>query len=287
MKLETGHIPVRGAGYRGKFGGEGWDGMWTDMSEIVRPTRDGIHGREFISTEVDIGTKPPFLEFDKESLPIGTLPETVTIPIPFIFDTLPSANMENMTLCQILSDAARQTQSFAVLPLKCAMKFNLKEPHIIPIIAEDDLEAFLDDDFEPLMVEMPYWSEKTYHALQAHFPSTFLILRTDFESDLLSYYNHGVRIFHLTADYHGRGRSGEFILDLIRKAHLTFVEAGCRDEVTLIGSGGIIVAEHMAKAIVSGLDLTAIDTSVLVALQAKFGGKTASPTESSFHLPKD
>ena len=26
--------------------------MWTDMSEIVRPTRDGIHGREYISTSV-------------------------------------------------------------------------------------------------------------------------------------------------------------------------------------------------------------------------------------------
>src|SRR5262249_4332495 len=53
-EARTGRVPVRGAGYRGRFGGEGWDGLWTDMSEIVRPTRDGIHGREFISTAVDI-----------------------------------------------------------------------------------------------------------------------------------------------------------------------------------------------------------------------------------------
>jgi hypothetical protein len=51
-EAEAGMIPVKGAGYRGKFGGEGWEGMWTDMSEIVRPTRDGIHGREFISTVI-------------------------------------------------------------------------------------------------------------------------------------------------------------------------------------------------------------------------------------------
>ena len=38
--------------------------MWTDMSEIVRPTRDGIHGREYISSSVDIGQKPPYLTFD-------------------------------------------------------------------------------------------------------------------------------------------------------------------------------------------------------------------------------
>jgi hypothetical protein len=57
----TGRVPVRGAGFRGAFSGPGWDGMWTDMSEIVRPTRDGIHGREFISTSVDLGPKPRFL----------------------------------------------------------------------------------------------------------------------------------------------------------------------------------------------------------------------------------
>ena len=285
-EAETGHIPVRGAGYRGKFGGQGWDGMWTDMSEIVRPTRDGIHGREYISTEVDIGTKPPFIEFDKEHLPIGTLPETISIPIPLIFDTFPSVNMENQTVCQILSEAARQTQTYAVLPFKSAIKFNLKDSHIIPIITDEDLDTFINDEFEPLMVEMPYWSEKAFRDIRMQFPSTFVILRTDFESDLMSYFQAGVRIFHLTADYHGKGRSGEFILDLIRKAHLTFVEAGCRDEVTLIGSGGIIAAEHMAKAIICGLDAIAIDTSALVSLQAKFGGKTESRIESNFLLPQ-
>ena len=39
----TGKIPVSGAGYGGRFSGAGFDSMWTDMSEIVRPTRDGIH----------------------------------------------------------------------------------------------------------------------------------------------------------------------------------------------------------------------------------------------------
>jgi len=43
---ETGRIPISGAGYGGKFAGEGFEGIWLDMSEIVRPTRDGIHGRE-------------------------------------------------------------------------------------------------------------------------------------------------------------------------------------------------------------------------------------------------
>ena len=39
-----------------------------------------------------------------------------------------------------------------------------------------------------------------------------------------------------------------------------------RDEVTLIVSGGIALAEHMAKAIICGADLVALDTPLLVAL---------------------
>ena len=86
-EAETGNTPVKGAGYRGLFGGEGWDGMWTDMSEIVRPTRDGIHGREFISTVVDIGEKPSYLIFDDDGKPVGAVPRALSIPVPFFYDT--------------------------------------------------------------------------------------------------------------------------------------------------------------------------------------------------------
>ena len=41
---------------------------------------------------------------------------------------------------------------------------------------------------------------------------------------------------------------------------------GLRDEVTLIISGGIALAEHMAKAIICGADVVAVDTPLLVAL---------------------
>ena len=57
-EARKGSVPVRGQGYRGRFGGPGFDQMFTDMSEIVRPSRDGIHGRELIGTSVDLGSKP-------------------------------------------------------------------------------------------------------------------------------------------------------------------------------------------------------------------------------------
>ena len=50
-----------------------------------------------------------------------------------------------------------------------------------------------------------------------------------------------------------------------------------RDDVTIIVSGGITLAEHVPKAIICGADLVAIDTTVLVALQAQFLGECKSP----------
>ena len=42
--------------------------MWLDTSEIVRPTRDGIHGRAYIATTEEVGARPAFLRFDRERL---------------------------------------------------------------------------------------------------------------------------------------------------------------------------------------------------------------------------
>ena len=85
LQAETAKIPVSGAGYRGPFSGLGFDSMWTDMSEIVRPTRDGIHGREYISTSVDLGRKPSYLSLNGTKSVAG-LPPLVSIPMPLIID---------------------------------------------------------------------------------------------------------------------------------------------------------------------------------------------------------
>ncbi len=83
---EMGKIPVLGAGYRGMFSGPGYDAMWTDMSEIVRPTRDGIHGREHISTNVIIGRTPFYLQFGPKGELLTPMPSFVELPLPFLFD---------------------------------------------------------------------------------------------------------------------------------------------------------------------------------------------------------
>ena len=77
---------MSGAGYRGRFHGPGFDSIWTDMSEIVRPTRDGIHGREYISTTVDIGSKPMRLRFEPDGKMVDDPSRLIEIQFPAILD---------------------------------------------------------------------------------------------------------------------------------------------------------------------------------------------------------
>jgi len=295
-EAQTGKIPVKGAGYRGKFGGDGWDGMWTDMSEIVRPTRDGIHGREFISTLVEIGEKPPFLTFDENGQLIGPQPHTLSIPIPTLFD-IPPPSSASLNLNRILAKTAYETQTLAILPID---KFpNLPTSHthhVVPVVQADKADHLSSLTHDPQMIELEIRDSHPIQVIkdsliyiQSQFPKSLLALRTGFpnKETLLDLYNQNIKVFHLVADYHGIGRQDEFVFNCIREAHLTFVEAGVRDEVTLIGSGGIVAAEHVPKAIIAGLDAVALDTPLLVALQAHFKGECRDREQSVFKLPAE
>ncbi|MGD2158927.1 MAG: glutamate synthase-related protein [Anaerolineales bacterium] len=293
FESETGSIPVKGAGYRGKFGGQGWDGMWTDMSEIVRPTRDGIHGREYISTTVDIGETPPYLVFDEVGSPTGWLPNTLSIPIPYLLDAPPKSAASN-NLFNIISDTARETQTLAIIPLDQIQNLSSIDSHIIPIQKIDAYTDLFELTFSPQIIELESHSVQSFRniksvisEIQSKFQGTRITLRMPYpgEDTLLNFVQSGVNVFHFVADYHGRGRDNKFVMDLIREAHLSLVKAGIRDQVTLIGSGGIIAAEHVPKAIITGLDIVALDTPVLVALQTQFDGECSHRENSIFTLP--
>ena len=283
-EAESGLIPVKGAGYRGKFGGEGWDGMWTDMSEIVRPTRDGIHGREFISTAVDIGYTPNFLVFDEMGESVGAEPQSVRLPLPMLYD-LPPASQSNEKVLRILARAAAEVGSLAVVPLRVAEALSEYAEALAVYVEAGDQEGLKGLSFAPRAIEMGGWDEALYAAIRAQWPQALIILRTEFEDpELLNYVEKGVQVFHLTANYHGRSKDGRFVLDLIREAHGRFVEAGVRQEVSLIGSGGMVAAEHVPKALICGLDAVGLDTPLMVALQARFEGDCVERETSEFRI---
>ncbi len=96
----------------------------------------------------------------------------------------------------------------------------------------------------------------------------------------------GIHVFQWVSSLHGRDPKGSFILDSIRSIHKFFVEAGIREEVTLLGSGGMIAAEHIPKALLVGLDAVALDTPLVVAAQGKFDGECESRETSRFSFPQ-
>src|SRR6266480_4889523 len=258
-EARDGRVPVRGAGYRGLFGGEGWDGLWTDMSESVRPTRDGIHGREFISTTVDIGEKPAFLRFDEQGEVVGPVPTVITTQVPFLFD-IPAYTAQSKLLLPILSEAARQIETLVVVPIASAVELSLAGQHVVPLVAPESLSRLDQLSWPPRMVMLDGWDQECYNTLRRRYPDTIACVRVPMDTNLVELAQQGVRVFHLTANYHGY-IGDRFVMDLILRAHQSLVDAGVREEVTLIGSGGVILAEHVPKAIICGLDAVAVDVA--------------------------
>ncbi len=282
-----GRVPVRGAGYRGRFGGPGWDGMWTDMSEIVRPTRDGIHGREFISTVVDIGHQQQHLAFDAAgALPAETC-QGFSLSLPLLFGA-PPQGVAMPLYRQILAETARAIDSLVFLPLSAVLEQDLRGDHVAPLLSTADVGELDRLAYAPRLVCLDDWDQTLLAAVRRRWPETSLALRLfdPPEAAIHQALAAGIRIFHIAADYHGRGRDGTFIFDIIRRCHMSLVEAGRRDEVTLLGSGGIIAAEHVPKAIIAGLDAVVLDTAPLVALQAHFSGDFTYHDDTTCRLPE-
>jgi ferredoxin len=277
FQAESGRIPVSGAGYGGPFSGPGFDAMWTDMSEIVRPTRDGIHGREYISTTVDIGRKAMSIEFGPGGEIASPAPPLVEIPLPVIFDMLPwSPPGDSIPLAFLYG--ARALGTFAVV----------RQSGINPATREFLPHAIIYVDGNPgslkekllssaRIIEIP--DGKDAIALQQRFksinPALVVMIRLrpgpKITERALALIEQGAEVLHLVADEYGLEEGSEplFIKERVKEVHLHLVDKGARDQVTIIGGGGIAMAEHMAKLIICGADALSIDIPLLVAMECR------------------
>jgi len=275
-QAETGKIPVSGAGYPGPFSGTGFDAMWTDMSEIVRPTRDGIHGREYISTAIDLGKTPKYLSFSDTKELEEDEPVLIDIPIPIIM-RVPSFGSLSRETIKGWAMAAGCLGTLLALP-NTMIKRDLEDlrSHLMPMISPGpmDLEEEMKDT---RLFELPWtedW-EKREATIMKRDSSALISLRLPFvqgfeerASDLTK---SGVSVIHLEASPMGRALDDEsrYIKDGIRSVHAELVEAGVRDEMTLLVSGGLATAEHVAKSLICGVDGVVIDFPLLIALECR------------------
>jgi hypothetical protein len=273
-EAEEGKIPVFGAGYRGRFRGRGFDDIWTDMSEIVRPTRDGIHGREYIATSVDLGRKLPWIS-DFRRL---DLPNSFEIQIPMLLDTTPLGLNSRAILLPIIK-ASHKLGTLAFLDienysdelkpylnslaLRCSLdkithfdKSPWKEANFIELVLP---RKFAVSELELVLKKLKSENNTALISLGLTNPSLSEGILRQFKearADILNFY----------ADNDGQSFEGDiFICDSIRKLQLDLVKERLRDQVTILAKGGIAAAEHVPKIIICGADAAVLDLSLLVA----------------------
>ncbi len=279
-QAETAKIPVSGAGYRGKFSGEGFDAMWTDMSEIVRPTRDGIHGREYISSAVDIGQKPGFLATNGDEV-LSFLAPILSIPMPLIIDRFPES-FALPKLDNLIAETAVKTGLIALMDAEKWPLFEKDADRVLPHI------AFYFDSGAPMVPEEilkktqlaeiaagPAVKERIGELKRIH-PGIIVSVRVEMTADgmerAVELADGDLEVIHIVADLNGRQIGAEkplFIKEMIRKVHKALIENGTRDGVTLIAGGGIALPEHMAKGVLCGADLVSIELPLLVGLECR------------------
>ncbi len=274
-QAETGRIPISGAGYGGPFAGEGFEAIWLDMSEIVRPTRDGIHGRETISTTIHLGRRLPALTFDEAGRLTSTLPPTVELPLPMLFNPLPMALPNRNGLRGVVAAAERLGTLALLTPDQWGDDLIAHTSSIaFRIGAETPFfdQAPFSTDWTPRLIEIEIKTGDTSPALweqvRARWPETVISLRLPLREasgpTVAELARAGADVVHLYADDMAQA-SDVPLPDALRQVHAHLVDERIRDQISLIVSGGIGAAEHVAKALVCGADAVAVDWILLVA----------------------
>jgi len=275
-QAETGKIPVSGAGYRGPFSGPGFDRIWTDMSEIVRPTRDGIHGREYISTRIELGRKPQQLTFDEAGKLTAGRPPLVEIPIPLIVD-MPPYGFIGPSTRKAMAMAARELGTLLVATCNEVTGVLSAFTDILMVKFDPNQDDVTHLEGVPVvLVEYDNDVAGKIAIIRQRHPRIIAGVKLDLDENAASrareLAHKGIDILWLSADPQGQGygrKKDTFIADLIRDVHLALVKDGCRERLSVLASGGIAMAEHMAKSIICGADGVGVALAFMLAMECR------------------
>jgi glutamate synthase domain-containing protein 2 len=288
-QAETGRIPISGAGYGGKFAGQGFEGLWLDMSEIVRPTRDGIHGRESISTQVDLGGGMMSLQFDRRGVLQTALPAAISLPLPVLLGPL-VIPLPGRGALHAMAQAAAHLGTFALID---ADEFDQDIAEfsdcLVPRLSGDTLDK-LAPGWQPRYVEVeagaPDETLALFYQATIRWPRAVvaarLALSPQAPETAVEWVRAGLGVIHLFADDIAMDEAGRYLPESLHAVHTALVAARLRDKVTLLVSGGIAAAEHVAKSIACGADLVAVDFILQVAWGCSlWADKGRCPAESA------
>src|SRR2546430_123805 len=214
---ERGKIPISGAGYGGPFAGPGFDAIWLDMSEIVRPTRDGIHGREYISTSVDLGRKLPFLTVGAGGVE-DALPALLELPIPIPFNPFPFPTTQRAPVLAV-AHAAQTLRTLAILTPDQWSEDLRGNAVLAPRLAARDLDRYESLWQRARYVELDGGAAFAAARLKAARPDTvigwYVPLGSTDGAAVEQMVRAGAEVIHLYADEYGQSGRG-FLADGLR-----------------------------------------------------------------------
>ena len=277
-QAHTGKIPVSGAGYRGPFVDKGFDSMWTDMSEIVRPTRDGIHGREYINTCIELSRRVSRLRFKDDMSLDMELPPILEIPLPLMFQQPSFGVLSDNVLVAAAMTAHRLETMMFIKPEDYTEVLMSYAESLVPCVTRETVDKHSELIKKSRMVELAYETgiENEFDRVRGLKKDVIIAvglpLNAQAADRALTLTQAGVDTIHFYADDHGNERDTDkprFLKEMIREVHLKLVEKCIRKQVKLIFSGGIAMAEHMAKAIICGADGITVDIPLLIALECR------------------
>ncbi len=279
-QAHTGSIPVSGAGYRGPFAGKGFDSMWTDMSEIVRPTRDGIHGREYINTSIELSRRPERLSFNEDgSLAVEVKP-ILEIPLPILFAKPDFGVLSDNVLISMLRAAETIGTKMFVNASDVVGDIVPFLSSIIPMVTKDNFEKHSNVLKKAEMVEIAYEPgiEASFQALKNINDKLVISVGlkleagSDYAGICVELSKTDMDTIHIYTNTDGREYGSDnprFIKDMLRDIHLALIESSTRQQINIVASGGICLAEHVNKSIICGADGVVIDLPLLIAMECR------------------
>ncbi len=279
-QAHTGSIPVSGAGYRGPFVGKGFDSMWTDMSEIVRPTRDGIHGREYINTCIELSRRPAQLAFNEDGTLAVEAKPILEIPLPIVFQQPDFGILSKEVLISMLKAAQTLGTKMMVEITDIDDDAAVFANTIIPVLGSrspqecqfilanvDMVEIDYSNDFQATIKEIKAINPDLYISVKLN-----LSAKIDYAAISFEIAKADIDTLHVVADHQGREFDSDnprFIKDMLRDIHTCLIKESIRSQINIIASGGIAMAEHVNKAIICGADGVTIDRPLLIAMECR------------------
>ncbi|MCK4851297.1 MAG: hypothetical protein KAT11_08100, partial [Phycisphaerae bacterium] len=242
--------------------------------------------REYINASVDIGRRPSRLTFDRAGNLTSPDYPLVDMSLPIVINLLPFGAVGE-SLSDAIALAAKQLDILAVRSASQLIEHGWPTDtaaHMVPYIpAGESLEPYAELLSQVRAVEIddaPGLSERIARIKKISARSNgqpVVIVRLGLSGGIagrvVELAQEQVEALHLYADYQGRElqtpAEPRFVTDAVAEVHEALIRAGLRDTLSLIVSGGIALAEHVAKIMICGADIAGVDIPILLANQCR------------------